>query len=43
VGLDQHQDTIMVATAVSGRGEPALFGQIASSVTAVTDLAHRNP
>ena len=41
VGLDQHKDTIVVATARYGRGKPALYGEIESSAASVLDLADR--
>ena len=41
VAMDQHQDSITVATAVPGRGEPALYGKIASTPEAVSRLARR--
>ena len=41
VALDQHVDSITVATAVPGRGKPAQYGQIASTPDAVAKLARR--
>jgi len=41
VALDQHLDSITVATAVPGRGKPAQYGQIASTPDAVAKLARR--
>lgn len=41
VALGQHLDSITVATAVPGRGQPALYGQMASTPEAVAKLARR--
>ena len=41
VGLDVHKDTIAVAVAYPGRGEPQYFGEIANTPKALGKLVAR--
>lgn len=41
VGLDVHKNTIAVAIAVAGRGEPHYRGEIANTPTAIKRLMHK--
>lgn len=41
VGLDVHKDTIAVAVAPAGRGEPYYWGEIANTPTAIKRLMHK--
>lgn len=41
VGLDVHKDTIAVAVAAAGRGQPQYRGEIANTPTAIKRLIHK--